>query len=271
MKRINLIIIFTVLCTTIAIWIYAFRDQRPEELIIVKPKFGNISTGITAKGTIKQIDIVIPETASPRKITPVLFTIAKDPAKLQVRALADKDNIGSVKAGERVTFTIDAVDDYLFNGTVEKIHLEPAASSNIVTYTTIIDVANARLKLKPGMTADIAIYMKGEDSTMIIPAKALKFVPDPGMVKETIIKNPSSFINKNLNLDIPVHKGINYNTTSISTNVKTDSVFYKEQYVWVKSGDELFQRRIFVGLRDDINVQVVYGLTDNDEIVIGIF
>src|SRR6202012_4562026 len=93
-------------------------------------------------------------------------------------------DIGDVRTGLRVTFTVDAYPDISFTGTVNQIRLEPVVSANVVTYTTIISAPNQDLKLKPGMTANIFIFTKEIDSALLISAKALKFKPDVTMEKQ---------------------------------------------------------------------------------------
>src|SRR5665647_1746175 len=90
---------------------------------------------------------------------PTLFVIAKDLTKMQVRAAVDEADIGGVRSGQNVTFTVDAFPDDIFEGAVQEILLHPSVSANVVTYATLINVDNKAMKLKPGMTASINIYI----------------------------------------------------------------------------------------------------------------
>ena len=85
--------------------------------------------------------------------TPTLFTLANDLTKMQVEADVDEADIGQVKVGQRVTFTVDAYMDEIFTGTVNQIRMKPTTTSNVVTYTVIIEAPNPDQKLFPGMTA----------------------------------------------------------------------------------------------------------------------
>ena len=90
--------------------------------------------------------------------TPTLFTIAKDLTKMQVVANVDEADIGNVKVGQRVTFTVDAYPTDIFDGTVTQVRLNPTTTSNVVTYQVIVNAPNPALKLKPGLTANITIF-----------------------------------------------------------------------------------------------------------------
>ena len=90
--------------------------------------------------------------------TPTLFTIAQDLTKMQVEADVDEADIGQIKEGQRVTFTVDAFQEDVFNGKVTQVRLDPTVTSNVVTYTVIIEADNSKLKLMPGLTATVTIY-----------------------------------------------------------------------------------------------------------------
>lgn len=197
--------------------------------------------------------------------TPTLFTIAKDLTKMQVRASVDEADIGNVKPGERVTFTVDAFPDDIFNGTVQEIRLEPSVSSNVVTYTTIINTPNENMKLKPGMTASIIIYTEEENNTMLISAKALKFSPGTAIQTKASYKK---IVCGNRDTTGRVTKN-DINKPGYS-NAMNDSISYKKAFVWIERGDSLIQKDIAIGLNDDVHVQVISGLSGKEEIVTGI-
>ncbi len=116
--------------------------------------------------------------------TPELFTIAKDLTNMQVVANVDEADIGGVKAGERVTFTVDAFPDDTFQGTVTQVRQEATTTNNVVTYEVVINAPNSQLKLKPGLTASVTIYTFERTGVLCVPTKALRFTP----TKETIGK-----------------------------------------------------------------------------------
>jgi HlyD family secretion protein len=109
--------------------------------------------------------------------TPVLFTIAQDIAKMHINAAVSEADIGQVKTGEGVDFTVDAFPDEIFHGTVSQVRKAPTTTSNVVTYETIIDVDNPEQKLFPGMTADASILVAQKVDALKIPNAALRYAP----------------------------------------------------------------------------------------------
>ena len=114
--------------------------------------------------------------------TPTLFTLANDLTKMQVEADVDEADIGQVKTGQRVTFTVDAYMNDVFEGTVNQIRMKPTTTSNVVTYTVIIEAPNPDQKLFPGMTASVTIVTE-EQTGLAVPAEAFTFTPDEAVLK----------------------------------------------------------------------------------------
>ena len=117
--------------------------------------------------------------------TPELFTIAKDLTNMRVIAAVDEADIGDVKTGERVSFTVDAYPDDTFAGTVTQVRQKATTTNNVVTYEVVISASNADLKLKPGLTANVTIYTQERTGVLSVPSKALRFTP----TKETMANN----------------------------------------------------------------------------------
>ena len=116
--------------------------------------------------------------------TPELFTIAQDLTNMQVIADIDEADIGEVKEGQRVTFTVDAYPDDVFSGVVKQVRQEATTESNVVTYQVVISAPNANLKLKPGLTANVTIFTKEVKNVLSVPSKALKFTPNEKMLTD---------------------------------------------------------------------------------------
>lgn len=114
--------------------------------------------------------------------TPTLFTIAQDLTDMRVIADVDEADIGNVKVGQRVQFTVDAYPDDTFNGEVTQVRQEATTESNVVTYEVVISAPNMDLKLKPGLTANVTIYTSEKPQVCAIPSKALKFAPNEAML-----------------------------------------------------------------------------------------
>ena len=105
---------------------------------------------------------------------PVLFTIANDLAKMQITAAVAESDIGSVREGQAVTFTVDAFPNRTFEGRVSQVRNAAKTVSNVVTYDTIIDVDNRELRLRPGMTANVSIIVASRENTLRLPNAALR-------------------------------------------------------------------------------------------------
>lgn len=115
--------------------------------------------------------------------TPELFTIAKDLTDMRVIANVDEADIGDVKEGERVTFTVDAYPNDTFEGQVTQVRQEATTTNNVVTYEVVVSAPNTDLKLKPGLTANITIYTMEKHNILCVPSKALRFSPNPETTK----------------------------------------------------------------------------------------
>ena len=114
--------------------------------------------------------------------TPELFTIAQDLTNMQVIADIDEADIGGVKAGQRVTFTVDAFPDDTFQGSVKQVRQQATTESNVVTYEVVISAPNVSLKLKPGLTANVTIFTLEKNNVLAVPAKALRFTPNAAIL-----------------------------------------------------------------------------------------
>jgi HlyD family secretion protein len=178
--------------------------------------------------------------------TPTLFTIANDLTKMRVIANVDEADIGGVKDGQRVTFTVDAYPDDTFDGKVVQVRLEATTTSNVVTYQVVIEAPNPSLKLKPGMTASASIYTMEENNAMLVPTKAIRFAPDASQVKSM-------------------------KDFTFAKTIQADLKNTKQKVVWVKSGNNMVSpKAITIDLTDGINVSVSKGLAVGEEVVIGI-
>ena len=165
--------------------------------------------------------------------TPELFTIAKDLTNMQVVANVDEADIGGVKEGNRVTFTVDAYPEDTFEGTVKQVRLEATTTNNVVTYEVVISAPNADLKLKPGLTANVTIYTQEHSGVLAVANKALRFTP----TKETVGKD----------MKIVDCKGKNK--------------------VWTLNGNTLTAHPVTIGQSDGINTEITKGLKQGDKIV----
>jgi len=200
-------------------------------------------------GTVLSRSVSEGQTVAASLSTPQLFSIAKDLTKMQVQASVDEADIGNVKTGQRVMFTVDAFPADTFAGTVKEVRLRSNVSSNVVTYTTIIDAPNAEQKLKPGMTASISIYTEEIKDIMLLPAKAIQFKPDSVLAKLYVVEHRPGPGNRQ------------HPPGSDSTGTPA--------MVWIKKDSSLIPRPIMTGRNDETQVQVLSGLSLSDDVVTG--
>ena len=144
--------------------------------------YTTISSPIDGVVIARAVDIG--QTVAASLSAPKLFQIAGDLTRMQVETKIDEADIGRVVPGLSATFTVDAFPDDTFEGTVRQVRLEPLTEQNVVTYTTVIDVANPELKLKPGMTANVTIRIQKKDDVLRVPNAALRFRPPEGSGRE---------------------------------------------------------------------------------------
>lgn len=166
--------------------------------------------------------------------TPTLFTIAEDMTKMQVEVDVDEADIGQVKVGQHVNFTVDAYPGDTFTGKVSELRLQPVVTSNVVTYTVIVNAPNPDEKLLPGMTAEITIIVSSEKG-LLVPVEALNFQMDEEVA----------------------------DYADIAGDIVNDN-----HGVWVKSGDKLERKQIVTGLGDGIFLTVRSGLTEGQEVIL---
>ncbi len=168
--------------------------------------------------------------------TPELFTIAQDLTNMQVVADVDEADIGDVKEGERVSFTVDAYPDDTFEGEVKQVRQEATTTNNVVTYEVVISAPNADLKLKPGLTANVTIYTAERKGVLSVPSKALRFTPQ----KETVGK------------------------------MKIVDVANAKNKVWTIDGNSIVAHKVNIGMTDGTNTQIVGGIAEGTKVITGL-
>jgi HlyD family secretion protein len=122
------------------------------------------------------------QTVAAAMTTPILFTIAQDITKMNISTSVSEADIGQVKAGQPVDFTVDAFPDDVFHGSVTQVRKSPTTTQNVVTYETIITVDNPEQKLFPGMTADVSVLVAESKNALVVPNTALRFTPPENAV-----------------------------------------------------------------------------------------
>lgn len=169
--------------------------------------------------------------------TPELFTIAQDLTNMQVVTDVDEADIGDVKEGERVSFTVDAYPDDTFEGTVKQVRQEATTTNNVVTYEVVISAPNADLKLKPGLTANVTIYTAERKGVLSVQSKALRFTPQ----KETVGKMKI-----------------------------LDQTGNAKNKVWTIEGNSIVAHKVNIGMTDGTNTQILNGISAGVKVVTGL-
>ena len=180
--------------------------------------------------------------------TPTLFTIAADLTKMQVIADVDEADIGNVENGQRVSFTVDAYPNDVFEGTVMQIRLgdsesnssTSASTSTVVTYEVVISADNPDLKLKPRLTANVTIFTLERDNVLTVPTKSLRFVPDAQILAQ-----------------------IGY----IVSEAGKEALAGK-RLVWIKDGQELKPKAVTVGSTSGNMIEITDGLNEGEELAV---
>lgn len=170
-----------------------------------------------------------------------LYTIA-DLDNMQVIGNVDEADIGQVKVGQAVTFSVDAYSDELFEGHVTQVRLNPTVESNVVTYEVVVAAPNPDHKLIPGLTANLIIYTMREDNVLLLPTKAFMFTPQ---------------INDDDNLPKP--------DGDAGKLVLGDG----QKCVWVVKDGRLVPTVVTVGASNGLKTVIHGGLSDNDTVASG--
>ncbi len=129
-------------------------------------------------GVVLARNVDVGQTVAASLQAPTLFVIANDLTRMQVKASIDEADIGRVRAGQAVTFRVDAYPEELFEGSVEQVRLQPITDQNVVTYDTLIAVDNPGQKLMPGMTATVSVVIQERKGVLRVPAAALRYRPE---------------------------------------------------------------------------------------------
>ena len=217
--------------------------QAKEQVVSAKEEVQRAQTNLGYATITSPIDGVVlsksveeGQTVAASFSTPELFTIAQDLTNMQVVADVDEADIGDVKEGERVTFTVDAYPDDTFEGEVKQVRQEATTTNNVVTYEVVISAPNADLKLKPGLTANVTIYTAERKGVLSVPSKALRFTPQ----KETVGK------------------------------MKIVDIANAKNKVWTIEGNSIVAHKVNIGMTDGTNTQIVSGIAEGTKVITGL-
>jgi HlyD family secretion protein len=210
--------------------------------------------------------------------TPTLFTIVNDLTQMEVQTSVDEADIGKVKQGQRVEFTVDAYTDMKFEGTVSEVRLQPVTTNNVVTYVVILNAPNPDKKLMPGMTASATIFIDEKENTLIVSGKALRFTPSQAYMQKMFAQMAASGKGKGIPAggSFPRPGASDASTITPAGSPPAGmpmpgAGFGKdgEKVVWVKNDQGgIRPNPIKTGIDNGTNIEVVSGLKEGDEVII---
>jgi HlyD family secretion protein len=205
--------------------------------------------------------------------TPTLFSIANDLTQMQVAANIDETDIGQVKLGQRVEFKVNAYNGTVFNGKVSEIRLQSTTTSNVVTYTVIINAPNPDGKLLPGLTADITIYVQEASNILTIPLKATQFFPDSATIAgylNSLPENQRPEFKKPEMGKRPGGMAFSKEKGMMKPGSMAFSPENAPKIVWIKTDKSIHPTPVEVGINDGVNTEVTKGLNEGDEVIVNI-
>ena len=173
------------------------------------------------------------QTVASSMTTPTLFIIAQDLTDMRVIADIDEADIGGVKEGQRVSFTVDAFPDDTFEGEVTQVRQQATTTSNVVTYAVVISARNDDLKLKPGLTANVTIYTMEKKDVLSVPTKALRFAPNEAIMTD---------------------------------NEKIEDVESSNK-VWTKEGDTFKAHAVEIGVTNGTLTEIMSGISEGTDVL----
>lgn len=171
---------------------------KMREALVKKAKVDLERTTIYAPidGVVISRVVDVGQTVAASLNAPTLFTIANDLRNMRIEAMVSEADVGGVAEGQNVAFSVDAFPGRKFNGEVTQVRYAPVTNQNVVNYTTIVEVNNADLKLRPGMTANASIIVAQRRNVLRLPNAALRFRPPEGAVAKSATKAGPGGTNK---------------------------------------------------------------------------
>lgn len=247
-------------------------EQRQNEVSQARLNLSYATIKSPIDGVVLKRAVDVGQTVAASMSTPTLFIIAKDLVQMKVMAAVDEADIGQVKAGQRVTFTVDAFQNDKFNGTVQEVRLNPTTTSNVVTYTVVITAENPEQKLLPGMTATCTIVTQEITDAVTIPVKALKFTPAEGtpmMDPKDMPRPPRPKTAEAGDNFPPPPPGMGPGGPALQKGAKKKNKRPKLEgnHVWININGKAAPRPVKIGISDGVNVQILRGLSVGDSVV----
>lgn len=189
-------------------------QQQKENVKKAQTNLGYATITSPIDGVVLSKEVEEGQTVASSFNTPTLFKIARDLTDMRVIADVDEADIGDVKEGQRVTFTVDAFPDDTFEGQVTQVRQEATTESNVVTYEVVISAPNDDLKLKPGLTANVVIFTMEAKNVLAVPSKALRFTP-----REAMLNSDETITDTDAKEKVWVKEGTNLKAVAVETGM----------------------------------------------------
>lgn len=189
-------------------------QQQKENVKKAQTNLGYATITSPIDGVVLSKEVEEGQTVASSFNTPTLFKIARDLTDMRVIADVDEADIGDVKEGQRVTFTVDAFPDDTFEGQVTQVRQEATTESNVVTYEVVISAPNDDLKLKPGLTANVVIFTMEAKDVLAVPSKALRFTP-----REAMLNSDETITDTDAKEKVWVKEGTNLKAVAVETGM----------------------------------------------------
>jgi HlyD family secretion protein len=240
----------------------------------VNLEYANIFSPVD--GIVISRDVDVGQTIAASMSAPTLFNIATDLSQMQVKASVDEADIGSISEDAKVTFTVDAYPNSLFEGKIAEIRLNPQTVQNVVTYSVILSIQNRELRLKPGMTASIKIMVAERNSVLKVPNAAIRYhlpgTPAPSFGATLGSEETSKAIARpGAGISLPRAPGQKWNPEEKLRFATFDQVQSHPGRVFILGTDKKpVEKSVMLGLSDGAMTEVLSGeLKANDEVIVG--
>lgn len=262
---------------------------REASLVRSKVDLARTTIFSTIDGVVISREVDVGQTVAASMNAPVLFKIANDLAKMQIDAMISEADVGGIEMGQDVMFTVDAFPMRTFHGKVIQVRNSPVTTQNVVTYDTVVEVNNQDLKLKPGMTATVSVVIARKQDVLKIPNSALRFRPPEVATTKTATNAPVA---------TPVAAtpatngagrsggggregrsrsgGGGFGAGRTGGAAKAERAGPKTIYIKEKKvvdGETVFEPKaiqIRTGIGDGISTEVLEGLNEGDEVIVGV-
>jgi HlyD family secretion protein len=225
-------------------------DQTQAALDLATKTYNNLFINAPADGIViaKRIDLGQMVTAQLQAT--VLFEIAKDLHEMEAWLDVDEADIGMVKEGQEAVFTVDSFPKKHFEATVKRIQYQAKTVDNVVTYATVLDVQNPKLRLRPGMTANVEIKVAENETALVVPNKALRI--------------------NHLNVEYVANK-LKYKLEKVSAEEKLSGQKSKKvvkDYIWIFDNKTIKQVEVKLGINDGKFIEIKKGIQDNSDVIV---